>query len=85
MFTCKPDGPVPLHGEGDGDVDGAAEEGASHRIEQRVADHVEEVALGEEVDAHCVDEREGDEAVVQDHQCRQEAIEDAPELLAERQ
>ena len=46
---------------------------------------MEEVALGEEVDAHCVDEREGDEAVVQDHQCRQEAIEDAPELLAERQ
>lgn len=39
---------------------------------------MEEVALGEKVDAHRVDEREGDEAVVQDDQRRQEAIEDAP-------
>lgn len=30
--NCKPDGPVTLHGEGDSDVDGAAEEGAPHGI-----------------------------------------------------
>ena len=82
--NCKPDGPVTLHGEGDSDVDGAAEEGASHRVEERVADHVEEVALGEEVDAHRVDEREGDEAVVQDHQRRQQPVEDAPQLFAKQ-
>ena len=45
---------------------------------------MEEVALGEEVDAHRVDEREGDEAVVQDHQRRQQAVEDAPQLLAKQ-
>ena len=49
MFLCEPDGPVSLDGECDGDVDGAAEESAPHRVEQRVAHHVEEVVLGEEV------------------------------------
>ena len=41
--------------------------------------------LGKEVDAYGVDEREGDEAVVQDHQRRQKAIKDALQLFAEGQ
>ena len=47
-----------------------------------VADHVEEVAVGEEVDARRVGEGEGDEAVVGRRQGRQQPVEDATELLA---
>ena len=78
---CTPDGPVPLHSEGGHDIDGRAEEGAPQREEDSVADGVEGVALGEEVDARRVDEREGDEAVVRDHQGCQKAVEDALQLL----
>ena len=46
-----------------------------------VADPVEEVAVGEEVDARRVGEGEGDEAVVGRHQGRQQPVEDAPQLL----
>ena len=55
FFCLLPDCPVALDGEGDGDVDGAAEEGAAHRVEEGVADHVEELAPGEVVDARGVD------------------------------
>ena len=79
-----PDGPVALHGEGDNDVDGRAEDGAPQREEDSVADHVERVALGEEVDARSVGEREGDEAVVRDHQGCQEAVEYPLQLLTWR-
>ena len=85
MQTDLPDGPVTLHSKGDGDVDGTVKERATHREEHAVADHVEDVVLGKEVDAYGVDEREGDEAVVQDHQRRQKAIEDALQLFAEGQ
>ena len=81
-FFCRPDGPVALDGEGDGDVDGATEEGAAHRVEERVSDHVEELAAGKVVDARGVDQGEGDEAVVQDHQRRKQPVEDALQLLA---
>ena len=46
-----------------------------------IADGVEEVAGGEEVDARGVGQGEGDEAVVAHHQGRQQPVEDALQLL----
>ena len=57
---------------------------AIHLVTLPVADHVEEVAVGEEVDARRVGEGEGDEAVVGHHQGRQETVEDSPQLLTWR-
>ena len=69
-----PDGPVPLEGERDGAVDGAAEEHVPQRVERVRVQRVEHGVPAGERPAVRLQEGEEEEAVVEDHEAGQGPI-----------
>ena len=80
---CLPDSPVPLQGESDCHIDCAAQKDVSQRIEGVTVQRVEQEALGVKVSSVSLQESQKEEAVVEDHQAGQQAVEDVLHVLSE--